>query len=237
MGSPPAGARSSFPREALAGSTIEAAGALLGSRLVQSRGPSVRVGRIVEIEAYVGEDDEASHARFGKTKRNAVMFGPPGHAYVYLVYGMYCCLNVVTEVEGRAAALLVRAVEPLEGLNVMRGARRDWARRRAAARDAGRSGAGDARRKVPALPAAALASGPGLVCVAFSIDRADNGLDLCDATSPLRLEAARPEDRALNVATGPRVGIGYAGEPWRSVPWRFWSSDTPAVSATHGRAR
>jgi DNA-3-methyladenine glycosylase len=191
----------------------------------------------VEVEAYIGEDDEASHARFGPTRRNAVMFGPPGHAYVYLVYGMYCCLNVVTEIEGRAAALLVRAVEPLDGLDLMREARRGWAKRRFTTGDDGHAGAGDARRKPPALPAAALASGPGLVCVAFSIDRADNGLDLCDATSPLHLEPARPEEPALTVQTGPRVGIAYAGEPWRSMPWRFWASGNPAVSATRGRAR
>jgi DNA-3-methyladenine glycosylase len=165
------------------------------------------------------------------------MFGPPGRAYVYLVYGMYCCLNVVTEAEGRAAALLVRAVEPLEGLDLMRDVRRGWARGRRSARDAGSSDASDTRRKTPSLPTAALASGPGLVCVAFSIDRADNGLDLCDATSPLRLEPARPESGELTVETGPRVGIGYAGEPWRSLPWRFWVSGNAAVSGARGGAR
>jgi DNA-3-methyladenine glycosylase len=256
-----------FPRKTLSGSTLEAGRALLGARLVQAAGWNVRVGRIVEVEAYVGEDDEACHARFGPTKRNAVMFGPPGHAYVYLVYGMYCCLNVVTEVEGRAAALLVRAVEPLDGIDAMRAARQDWETRRRAGdgraaarasvatkdpeRRAGGPGEGRsrglpvpargnvsaARQRVSLLPAAALASGPGVVCVAFSIDRADNGADLCDPRRPLHLEPARADDPPVAVMTGPRIGIGYAGEPWRSLPWRLWVAGSPAVSGARGGRR
>src|SRR5215218_10056400 len=112
-----------FPRTLLARPTLDAADALLGARLVHENGAGTRVGRIVEVEAYIGTDDLASHARFGRTARNEVMFGPPGRAYVYLVYGMYDCLNVVTEPEGRAAALLIRAVEAIEGAAAMREAR------------------------------------------------------------------------------------------------------------------
>lgn len=141
------------------------------------------------------------------------MFGPPGRAYVYLVYGMYHCLNVVTEAEDRPAAVLVRAIEPLEGLDAMRAARRQW------------------RERTTPIPDARLAAGPGLVCAAFSITRADNGIDLLDPESDLRLEP-KPDDEALALATGPRVGIDYAPEPWRSIPWRFYVPGNPSVSTT-----
>jgi DNA-3-methyladenine glycosylase len=176
-----------------------------------------RVGRIVEVEAYIGEADRASHARMGPTPRNRVMFGPPGIAYVYLVYGMHHCLNVVTEPAPTPAALLVRAVQPLEGLDAMRPVRRD--------RD-GRPG--------PSRPDARLAAGPGLVGAAFGIDRSCTGLDLCDPASPLRLEARLDDEPAPEVVTGPRIGIAYAGEPWTSVPWRFAVAGSPSLSRRIG---
>jgi DNA-3-methyladenine glycosylase len=156
------------------------------------------------------------------------MFGPPGFAYVYLVYGMYDCLNIVTQPAGRPAALLVRAVEPVAGIDAMRAAR--------VARAAGRRKAADpeaaAREasRIERLPVAALARGPGLVAAAFSIDRSHTGLDLCDPASSLRLEAAPPGDPIAAVASGPRVGIAYAGEPWIGRPWRLWLRGNPAVS-------
>ena len=149
------------------------------------------MGRIVEVEAYIGEDDRASHARFGRTARNAVMYGPPGIAYVYLVYGMYDCLNIVTEPEGRPAALLVRAVEPLEGIEAMR---------RPGSTVGGEAGRPptDRRRTRPRRPPGAaardrLASGPGLVAAAFGIDRTMTGLDLLD---PARRSGSRRPRRA-----------------------------------------
>jgi DNA-3-methyladenine glycosylase len=145
------------------------------------------------------------------------MFGPPGLAYVYLVYGMYDCLNIVTEPEGRPAALLVRAVEPIDGIDQIRTARVEWVRSHRRTADLTR------------LPAARLASGPGLVGAAFSIDRLQNGVDLCDPSSDVRLEAA-PAGDVLPVETGARVGIGYAEEPWLSKPWRFYVPGNPAVS-------
>ena len=120
-------------REILGGPTLDAARALIGAELVRESPDGDpgrrRVGRIVEVEAYIGEEDAASHARFGRTARSAVMFGPPGIAYVYLVYGMYDCLNVVTEAAGSPAAVLIRAVEPTAGGTQMRGARLAHARR------------------------------------------------------------------------------------------------------------
>lgn len=177
----------------------------------------------MEVEAYIGEDDRASHARFGRTARNAVMFGPPGLAYVYLVYGMYDCLNVVTEPEGRPAAVLVRAVEPVDGIDLMRSARLAWLRSR------GRGPGG-----VEKVPGHRLAGGPGLVCAAFSIDRTQTGTDLCDPAAGLHLEQAPvgsvggpPRD---TVVAGPRIGVAYAGEEWAARPWRFRVAGNPSVS-------
>lgn len=218
-----------FPRKTLASESIEAARRVIGAYLVRQDELGDRVGRIVEVEAYIGSEDLASHARFGRTRRNAVMFGPPGFAYVYLVYGMYECLNLVTEPEGRPAALLVRAVEPLAGTERMRQARLDWTAARCARQSADRQAR--SLRRVTELPATALAAGPGLVCAAFSIDRDQDGLDLCDPASPVRLETAPPGEFPLRVASGPRIGIAYAPEPWRSRPWRFWAEGNAAVSA------
>jgi DNA-3-methyladenine glycosylase len=205
----------SLDRGLLAEPTLEAARAILGALLVRDDPAGVlpcRVGRIVEVEAYIGEDDRASHARAGRTPRNEVMFGPPGIAYVYLVYGMHHCLNIVTETASRPAALLIRAVEPVAGADAMRTAR--------AGRHGSRAHCRDAR----------LTAGPGLVCAALGVDRACNGLDLCDPRSPLRLEAAPPGAEVPIVAATPRVGIAYAGEPWTSLPWRLLIPDSPSLS-------
>jgi DNA-3-methyladenine glycosylase len=185
------------------------------------------VGRIVEVEAYIGEEDRASHARFGPTDRNRVMFGPPGIAYVYLVYGMHHCLNVVTEPAGRPAALLVRAVEPVEGIDAMRAARV------ASGRSRTRSGATASKRPIQDMR---LAAGPGLVAAAFDITRGDTGLDLCDPGSPLRLEEA-PGDRPVDIRETARVGIDYADEPWRSAPWRLVVADSPSLSGPEASPR
>jgi DNA-3-methyladenine glycosylase len=200
--------------------------ALLGAHLVRdpvADAPSHRVGRIVEVEAYIGQEDLASHARFGRTARNGVMFGPPGIAYVYLVYGMYECLNVVTEPEGQPAAVLIRAVEPVEGQAAMRQARLGHALQRARGDDA----RARTTNRLGTLAPARLASGPGLVAAAFGITRAETGVDLLDPSSSLRLEPGRP---AARIATTSRVGIGYAAQPWRDRPWRFIDADSHSVS-------
>jgi DNA-3-methyladenine glycosylase len=158
------------------------------------------------------------------------MFGPPGIAYVYLVYGMHECLNVVTEPDGRAAAVLIRAVEPVEGVGAMRTARLAHALEHARTDEARTR----AQARVSALPAARLAAGPGLVAAAFDIGREHTGVDLLDALSPLRIEAGVP---AARVVQGVRVGIDYAAEPWREKPWRFLDPDSPAVSTPRLPAR
>jgi DNA-3-methyladenine glycosylase len=192
--------------------------------------PSRRIGRIVEVEAYIGEDDHASHARFGRTGRNAVMYGPPGIAYVYLVYGMYDCLNIVTDAAGQPAAVLVRAVEPIEGMAAMRESRVAWraARRKSAAADADSLDA--ERARLATAPDAVLARGPGLVAAAFGIDRTMTGLDLLDSESPLRLEQPAAGQRAPEVVATPRIGISYAGAPWTDVAWRFVDPASASVS-------
>jgi len=164
------------------------------------------------------------------------MFGPPGIAYVYLVYGMYECLNVTTEPDGSAAAVLIRAVEPIDGLAAIQAARRDWAVRRAglARRD---PGAEAVEARIAAMPAARLASGPGLVAIAFGIHQADTGLDLLDERSPIRLEQRSADESAPEVVATPRIGIGYAPEPWKSLPWRFVDARSPAVSGPRGTGR
>jgi DNA-3-methyladenine glycosylase len=193
------------------------------------------VARIVEVEAYIGEDDRASHARFGRTARNAVMYGPAGIAYVYLVYGMHDCLNIVSDAVGRPAALLVRAVEPLEGLDAMRAARakRTVLRRRTArtAPDADREALiAAAADRLRAVPDARLASGPALVAAAFDLDRSLTGTDLFDPASPVRVEPRRAADPTPRIIASPRVGIGYAGPVAMGRPWRLSIADHPSVS-------
>jgi DNA-3-methyladenine glycosylase len=152
------------------------------------------------------------------------MYGPPGTAYVYLVYGMHDCLNIVTEPEGLPAALLVRAVEPIAGIGRMRASRRQRATSR--------------RKSIPpasfeaatVIPDFRLGSGPGLVCAIFEIDRSLTGRDLLDPAGVVRLEPRPANEPEPLVIAGPRVGVAYAGEPWVTVPWRFSIRGNPSVS-------
>ena len=188
----------------------EVARGLIGLVLVRHSEDGVVAGRIVETEAYVGPDDRASHASRGRTARNAVMFGPPGHAYVYFVYGMHWCLNLVTGADGFPAAVLLRAVEPVDGIEIMRSRRPK------------------ARKDVQ------LTSGPARLCQAFAVDGAFDGLDVCAADASLFVE-----DRGRRVGTlvaAPRVGVDYAGE-WAAKPFRFYEDESPHVSVRPKGAR
>jgi len=151
------------------------------------------------------------------------MFGSAGIAYVYLVYGMHHCLNVVTDREDRPAALLIRAVEAVDGIDAIRACREAVARRRT------RTAAGP--RTTPRHVAdARLASGPGLVAAAFGVDRSFTGMDPCDPASPRRLEVRPDDETPPQIVDTPRVGIGFAGEPWVSMPWRLTVAGSPSLS-------
>jgi len=182
-----------LPQSFYARPTLQVARDLLGRRLVRCLDGQRLGGCITEVEAYIGEDDRASHAARGRTDRNRPMYGAPGRAYVYFIYGMYFCLNVVTEGEEFPAAILIRGIEPDEGVVEM------------AARRAGR-------------PLRELANGPGKLCQALAIDRALNGHDLT-AGRELWIEAGQPvADQA--VAATPRINI-RGDQTALKVPWRF----------------
>jgi DNA-3-methyladenine glycosylase len=175
---------------------------LLGKRLVRVVDDQRISGLIVEVEAYIGEDDAACHAACGRTSRNEVMYGPPGRAYVYFIYGMHHCLNVVTEEEGFPAAVLIRALEPLEGLEIMRCHR-------------------------PGKPDRELTNGPAKLCQALAIERNFNGVDLC-TSEVLFIEEGQRVARQ-EIGASPRIGI-KADELARSVPWRFYVKGNDFVS-------
>jgi len=197
--------RSPLPRSFFTRPTVELAVALLGVCLVRRwEDGTASVGVIAETEAYGGPEDRASHARSGPTRRNAAMFGPAGHAYVYRVYGLHTCLNVVGAADGRVGAVLVRAVAPLEGIEALAARRTPHVR--------------------PTPPQARLAAGPGNVGAAFGIGLELDGADLT-VPGPLWLAApvagVREALLADGVAVAARVGVAYAGPDWSHRPWRF----------------
>jgi DNA-3-methyladenine glycosylase len=200
-----------LPRRFYARPTLDVARDLLGKVLVHNRSGVVTSGAIVEVEAYIGEADPACHAAPGPTARNAPLYGPPGYAYVYLNYGIHALVNVVTEPEGAPAAVLIRALDPIDGIDVMR--------RRRARQAKGRR----TRRTGDPLADHDLCRGPGNLTMAMGISLADNRADLLGR----RLFV---EDRGLplgTVAWGPRIGINVGTEH----PWRAYLDRHPAVSA------
>ena len=170
-----------LPRSFYARPTVDVARALLGKVLVH--GPTS--GIIVETEAYLGGDDLAAHSARGLTERTRVIFGPPGHAYVYLIYGMYQCLNLVAEASGRPGCVLIRALQPVSGVELMRA-------RRGAAR-----------------PLEQLANGPGKLTLALGITRAHNGVDVTRGSLVVR---QAPGAEAIQIVVTPRIGITRSAE-------------------------
>jgi len=171
-------------------------------------------GLIVEAEAYIGQEDKGCHASAGITARNGTMWGPPGHAYVYFTYGMHWMLNLVTEAAGRPAAVLLRALLPVDGISEMRGRRMAWRQSRGILTPAPWE---DETVRVAINPAQ-FTDGPAKICQALDIDRDWDAHDLCRPDSRLFVEK-RPTIRG--VTTGPRVGLNSVVEPWKSIPWRF----------------
>jgi DNA-3-methyladenine glycosylase len=199
-----------LPVGALQGDVLDASRRLLGSAIVADTPEGEIRLRLVEVEAYRGADDPASHSFRGRTPRNAVMWGPAGHLYVYFVYGMHFCANVTCLEDGVSGAVLLRAGEVVSDLGLAH-ARRPTARGR------------DAE----------LARGPARLCTLLGLDRSHNGVDVLSPASPVRLEAGEPVPDA-DVGTGPRVGVAAGQER----PWRFWVAGSPAVTPYKaGRAR
>ncbi len=197
-----------LPHSFYARPTLKVAEDLLGKVLVHRMRQGTASGVIVETEAYIGEDDPACHASFGRTARSEPLFGPAGFAYVYLNYGIHYLMNAVTEADGYPGAVLIRALQPLEGIELM------------------------AKRRAPdgrAIDEHDLCRGPGNLTKALGITVKDNRLDL--ATSKLTIE-----DRGISVgevATGPRIGIRAASDR----PWRYWVEGHRSVSKKGGRGK
>ena len=217
-----------LPRETFVRGAVEVAPALLGCVLEHETPEGLVAVALTEVEAYHGRADPASHAYRGQTQRNAVMFGPPGHAYVYFTYGMHFCVNLVCLPEGTASAVLLRAGRVVEGVDLA-----------------------TARRSAPGPQGRDLARGPARLCQALGIAREQNGADVCDQGSPLRVRWPDPAEAGLPgaqasgacvsggavtagpvelasaaISSGPRVGVSAAGER----PWRFWITGDPTVS-------
>jgi DNA-3-methyladenine glycosylase len=182
-------------------STLQVARELLGTRLVRMENGERTAGIIVETEAYRGEEDLGCHAHVGITPRTRVLYGPPGRTYVYFTYGNYWMLNFVAEREGFPAAVLIRGIVPTEGLE------------RIAARRAGQ-------------PPSHWTDGPGKLCLALAVGRAQNDQELCAPQAEIFVEYAETIPDA-SVTIGPRVGLNSVPEPWKSIPWRFLAHYEP----------
>ncbi|MFA5128838.1 MAG: DNA-3-methyladenine glycosylase [Patescibacteria group bacterium] len=183
--------------------TLKVAREILGKFLVIKIDNKIIAGKIVETEGYVGPSDLASHASRGKTARTAPMFGPPGHAYIYLVYGLNYCFNIVTEKENYPAAVLIRAIEPAEGIDLMK-----------------------KNRKIN-TPTFNLTNGPGKLCQAFKIDKTLNALDL--TKNILWIEDRGVKLKKSEIFSAKRIGVDYAGK-YKNKPWRFYIKGNPFVS-------
>ncbi|MFJ9209187.1 DNA-3-methyladenine glycosylase [Streptomyces sp. NPDC102264] len=201
--------RRPLPRDFFDRPVLEVAPDLLGRTLIRDTDDGPIELRLTEVEAYAGAIDPGSHAFRGRTDRNAVMFGPPGHAYVYFTYGMWHCLNLVCGPEGMASGVLLRAGEIGAGVELAR------------------------KRRLSARHDRELAKGPARLATALGVDRALNGTDVCAGPgAPLSILAGTPVPPD-QVRSGPRTGVGGDGAVH---PWRFWIGDDPSVSPYRAHA-
>ena len=175
--------------------TVLVARELVGKQLVRQEGNKRLSGVIMETEAYRGQEDLACHARVGKTSRTEVMFGPPGRTYIYFVYGMHWLLNFVTEDDGFPGAVLIRAIIPKEGLEII-------------------------SRRRNGQPKKQWTNGPAKICQAMNIDNQLNGINICARNAQVYVENGVGIESEL-IQASPRVGLNSVPEPWRSIPWRF----------------
>ncbi|MEV5984372.1 DNA-3-methyladenine glycosylase [Streptomyces sp. NPDC052051] len=195
--------RTPLPRTFFDRPVLEVAPDLLGRLLVRTTPDGPIALRLTEVEAYDGPNDPGSHAYRGRTARNEVMFGPPGHVYVYFTYGMWHCMNLVCGPEGRASGVLLRAGEIVEGAELAR------------------------KRRISARNDRELAKGPARLATALGVDRAFDGTDACaPGETPLRIATGAPV-AADQVRSGPRTGVAGDGGVH---PWRYWIADDPTVS-------
>lgn len=192
-----------LPRSFFDRPVLEVAPDLLGRTLIRTTPDGPIEVRLTEVEAYAGQADPGSHAYRGRTQRNAAMFGPPGHAYVYFIYGMWFSLNLVCGPEDAASGVLLRAGEVIRGADLAR------------------------KRRSNARTDTELAKGPARLATALDVDRSLNATDICVGRgAPLALGTGRPPTMS-EVSSGPRTGVGGEGA---ASPWRFWITGDPTVS-------
>ncbi len=196
--------KNTLPLKFYAKPTLTVAKELLGKYIFRNHRGYKLVGKIVETEAYIGFDDQASHAARGKTKRNEVMFGHGGRAYIYMIYGKYYCLNIATEKSGFPAAVLIRAIEPISGIEQMA-----------------------KNRNIKSADKKNISNGPGKLCQALKIDKNLNGIGLQSDKLWLANGKCKIKDNAIVSAR--RIGIDYAGSS-KDLLWRFYLKDNLYIS-------
>jgi DNA-3-methyladenine glycosylase len=193
-----------LPNNYYSRSAVDTARDLIGKLLVRRYRSQLIAGVIIETEAYQGENDLGCHAKAGLTPRTKIMYGPPGHAYVYFTYGMQWMLNAVCCAIGSPAAVLIRGIEPVYGMDIMRTLRQQ------------------PPTSKPGLLNKGWTDGPAKLCQALSLDGKLNGINLCDSNSDIWISNTSFDVPENDIIRTPRIGMNNVPEPWKSIPWRFY---------------